>query len=251
MSAGGRRRARHRQGACAGLLDRDHRHAPADGRDPRGDAEAREEAFRRGRRTMRRKGILTTDHVAKEAVVNGSTFTLGGMAKGCGMIAPNMATMLAYLTTDAELPRDDLQRILKDAADRTFNTLNVDGATSTNDTVILLANGRRGQAGPRRVRRRGPRLLRGSDLADGEGRGGHDQDGHAERHRRRAATPRPAPRPRTSPRTISSNAPGTAATPIGAGCSAPRARRGSPSIRRIAGRLWRHHGLARRHRDRP
>ncbi|MDQ8756254.1 bifunctional glutamate N-acetyltransferase/amino-acid acetyltransferase ArgJ [Sphingosinicella sp. LHD-64] len=90
------------------------------------------------------KGILTTDHVEKEAVVKGSTFTVGGMAKGCGMIAPNMATMLAYLTTDADVPREDLQRILKDAADRTFNTLNVDGATSTNDTVILLANGRAG-----------------------------------------------------------------------------------------------------------
>lgn len=91
------------------------------------------------------KGILTTDHVAKEAVVKGSTFTLGGMAKGCGMIAPNMATMLAYLTTDADVSREELQRILKDAADRTFNTLNVDGATSTNDTVILLANGRAGK----------------------------------------------------------------------------------------------------------
>jgi len=90
------------------------------------------------------KGILTTDHVAKEAVVKGSTFTLGGMAKGCGMIAPDMATMLAYLTTDAEVPLEDLRRILKEAADRSFNTLNVDGATSTNDTVILLANGRAG-----------------------------------------------------------------------------------------------------------
>ncbi len=90
------------------------------------------------------KGILTTDHVAKEAVVKGSTFTVGGMAKGCGMIAPDMATMLAYLTTDADVPRDDLQRVLKDAVDRTFNTLNVDGATSTNDTVMLFANGRAG-----------------------------------------------------------------------------------------------------------
>jgi glutamate N-acetyltransferase/amino-acid N-acetyltransferase len=89
-------------------------------------------------------GILTTDSRPKEAAVKGSTFTLGGMAKGCGMIAPNMATMLAYLTTDADVPRDRLQRILKDAADRTFNTLNVDGATSTNDTAILLANGRAG-----------------------------------------------------------------------------------------------------------
>ena len=94
------------------------------------------------------RAILTTDTVPKEAVVKGSTFTLGGMAKGCGMIAPNMATMLAYLTTDADLPRDDLQRLLKGAADRTFNTLNVDGATSTNDSVILLANGRGGKADP-------------------------------------------------------------------------------------------------------
>jgi glutamate N-acetyltransferase/amino-acid N-acetyltransferase len=92
------------------------------------------------------KGILTTDKVAKQAVIRGATFTLGGMAKGCGMIAPNMATMLAFLTTDAALPRDRLQRILADAADRTFNTLNVDGATSTNDTAMLLASGRRGKA---------------------------------------------------------------------------------------------------------
>lgn len=90
------------------------------------------------------KGILTTDKRPKQALVRGSTFTLGGMAKGCGMIAPNMATMLAFLTTDAEVPRDALQRILADAADRTFNTLNVDGATSTNDTAMLLASARRG-----------------------------------------------------------------------------------------------------------
>jgi glutamate N-acetyltransferase/amino-acid N-acetyltransferase len=67
------------------------------------------------------------------------------MAKGCGMIAPNMATMLAFLTTDADVGRDELQAILRQACDRTFNTLNVDGATSTNDTVILLASGRRGR----------------------------------------------------------------------------------------------------------
>ena len=91
------------------------------------------------------KGILTTDHQPKEAVVRGKGFTLGGMAKGCGMIAPNMATMLAFLTTDADVPRAKLQKILRDAADRTFNTLNVDGATSTNDTVMLLASGRRGK----------------------------------------------------------------------------------------------------------
>jgi len=91
------------------------------------------------------RGILTTDTHPKSAVVKGATFTLGGMAKGCGMIAPDMATMLAFLTTDADVAQGDLQRILKDAADATFNTLNVDGATSTNDSVILLASGRRGK----------------------------------------------------------------------------------------------------------
>jgi glutamate N-acetyltransferase/amino-acid N-acetyltransferase len=91
------------------------------------------------------RGILTTDHKAKEALVEGSTFTLGGMAKGCGMIAPNMATMLAFLTTDADVAAEEMTRILRDASDRTFNTLNVDGATSTNDTAILLASARRGR----------------------------------------------------------------------------------------------------------
>jgi len=92
------------------------------------------------------RGILTTDHQAKEVVVEGSNFTLGGMAKGCGMIAPNMATMLAFLTTDADVPRSVMQKALKAASDATFNTLNVDGATSTNDTAMLLASGRGGKA---------------------------------------------------------------------------------------------------------
>ena len=78
-------------------------------------------------------------------LVEGSTFTLGGMAKGCGMIAPNMATMLAFLTTDADVSAEEMTKILRDASDRTFNTLNVDGATSTNDTAILLASARRGR----------------------------------------------------------------------------------------------------------
>jgi glutamate N-acetyltransferase/amino-acid N-acetyltransferase len=92
------------------------------------------------------RGILTTDHTPKEVVIRGSSFTIGGMAKGCGMIAPNMATMLAFLTTDAEVSHGVMQKALKAAADATFNTLNVDGATSTNDTAMLLASGRRGKA---------------------------------------------------------------------------------------------------------
>jgi len=94
------------------------------------------------------RGILTTDRKPKQVVVQGSTFTLGGMAKGCGMIAPDMATMLAFLTTDADVPRAAMQKALKAASDATFNTLNVDGATSTNDTAMLLASGRRGKADP-------------------------------------------------------------------------------------------------------
>jgi len=94
------------------------------------------------------RGILTTDHTPKEVVIRGSSFTIGGMAKGCGMIAPNMATMLAFLTTDAEVSHGVMQKALKAAADATFNTLNVDGATSTNDTAMLLASGRRGKTDP-------------------------------------------------------------------------------------------------------
>jgi glutamate N-acetyltransferase/amino-acid N-acetyltransferase len=94
------------------------------------------------------RGILTTDHNPKEVVTKGSTFMIGGMAKGCGMIAPNMATMLAFLTTDADVPRELMQRVLRQASDATFNTLNVDGATSTNDTAMVLASGRRGKADP-------------------------------------------------------------------------------------------------------
>ena len=89
------------------------------------------------------KGILTTDTRPKEAVVRGDNFTVGGMAKGCGMLAPNMATMLAFLTTDAALTPAELQLILARATDATFNCLITDGATSTNDTVMLFASGRK------------------------------------------------------------------------------------------------------------
>jgi len=90
------------------------------------------------------EGILTTDTRTKQHLHRGDGFTLGGMAKGCGMIAPNMATMLAFLTTDAEAEPASLQAMLGEAVQDTFNALSVDGATSTNDTVILMASGRRG-----------------------------------------------------------------------------------------------------------
>ncbi|MEO5809767.1 MAG: bifunctional glutamate N-acetyltransferase/amino-acid acetyltransferase ArgJ [Sphingomicrobium sp.] len=91
------------------------------------------------------RGILTTDTRPKESVVTCNGFTIGGMAKGCGMLAPNMATMLAFLTSDASLTPAELQPILARATDATFNCLVTDGATSTNDTVLLFASGKRGR----------------------------------------------------------------------------------------------------------
>jgi glutamate N-acetyltransferase / amino-acid N-acetyltransferase len=92
------------------------------------------------------KGILTTDSKPKQAVIEGAGFTVGGMAKGCGMLSPNMATMLAFLTTDADADPETLKDVLAGAVADTFNALSVDGATSTNDTVILLASGKAGRA---------------------------------------------------------------------------------------------------------
>ena len=87
------------------------------------------------------QAICTTDTVVKEVVVDGPGFTVGGMAKGAAMLAPNMATMLAVLTTDASVNAGDLQPALRAAVDGSFNALSVDGCTSTNDTVLVLASG--------------------------------------------------------------------------------------------------------------
>lgn len=91
------------------------------------------------------KGILTTDTRPKEAAVVRDDYAIGGMAKGCGMLQPNMATMLAFLTTDAAVEPSELRANLQAAADATFNCLTTDGATSTNDTVMLFASGRKGR----------------------------------------------------------------------------------------------------------
>ncbi len=88
------------------------------------------------------QAICTTDTVVKEVLVDGPGFTVGGMAKGAAMLAPDMATMLAVLTTDAVVADPaDLQLALQAAVDESFNTLSVDGCTSTNDTVLVLASG--------------------------------------------------------------------------------------------------------------
>lgn len=89
--------------------------------------------------------IMTTDAYPKAALasgrINGRTVTIAGLAKGAGMICPNMATMLAFFTTDASIGKAVLKAALKDVVDRTFNSIIVDNDTSTNDTVLIFANG--------------------------------------------------------------------------------------------------------------
>ena len=91
------------------------------------------------------KAIMTTDTCKKEFAVEieiaGKTVTIGGMAKGSGMIHPNMCTMLAYITTDAAIEKEALQKALSEDVKDTYNMISVDGDTSTNDTVLVLANG--------------------------------------------------------------------------------------------------------------
>jgi glutamate N-acetyltransferase / amino-acid N-acetyltransferase len=88
------------------------------------------------------EAILTTDSRPKTTVVRGDGFVVGGMAKGSGMLRPDMATMLCVLTTDAVVAGAGLAQVLSEAVPITFNSLNVDGCESTNDTVLLLASGK-------------------------------------------------------------------------------------------------------------
>ncbi|MBQ9747599.1 MAG: bifunctional ornithine acetyltransferase/N-acetylglutamate synthase [Clostridia bacterium] len=94
------------------------------------------------------EGIMTTDTVKKEIAVSfevgGKTCTIGGIAKGSGMIHPNMATMLVFLTTDCAISSEMLQKALSSDIQNTFNMVSVDGDTSTNDMVTILANGMAG-----------------------------------------------------------------------------------------------------------
>jgi glutamate N-acetyltransferase/amino-acid N-acetyltransferase len=92
------------------------------------------------------EAIRTTDTVAKTAVAHRDGFTVGGMAKGAGMLAPGLATMLCVITTDAEVPAPELDSVLRSSVARTFDRIDSDGCMSTNDTVILLASGASGVA---------------------------------------------------------------------------------------------------------
>jgi glutamate N-acetyltransferase/amino-acid N-acetyltransferase len=96
------------------------------------------------------EAIMTTDTVAKAAsrqiVIGGVTVTVTGIAKGAGMIRPNMATMLGFVATDAKVAPRALQQLVREAADRSFNRITVDGDTSTNDSFILIATGQAAHA---------------------------------------------------------------------------------------------------------
>ena len=105
--------------------------------------EAKGEGAEKG--TAAAKAIMTTDTVHKEIAVQvelgGKTVTIGGMCKGSGMIHPNMCTMLAFVTTDASISKEMLQRAVSADVKDTYNMISVDGDTSTNDTLLVLANG--------------------------------------------------------------------------------------------------------------
>lgn len=109
-------------------------------------AEAKSDTIEAG--TDAAKAIMTTDtckkEIAVEVEIGGTTITIGGMAKGSGMIHPNMCTMLGFVTTDAAITKTALQKALSDDVQDTYNMVSVDGDTSTNDTVLLLANGMAG-----------------------------------------------------------------------------------------------------------
>ncbi|MGH7698739.1 MAG: bifunctional glutamate N-acetyltransferase/amino-acid acetyltransferase ArgJ [Candidatus Dormibacteria bacterium] len=107
-----------------------------------GDPDAAEAAAR---------AIMTTDTRTRQVVVRGPGYMVGGMAKGAAMLAPDMATMLAVLTTDARATPEGLAEALRAAVRISFNELSVDGCCSTNDTVIVLASGLAGTASPARL----------------------------------------------------------------------------------------------------
>ena len=96
------------------------------------------------------RAIMTTDRYPKYASCRVGPAIVAGIAKGAGMIEPNMATMLVYVLTDAQLPAEVLRPILRRVTDRTFNAMSVDTDTSTSDTVVLMANGLAGPVNPRR-----------------------------------------------------------------------------------------------------
>ena len=167
------------------------------------------------------RAIMTTDTLPKTAsavfIVDGVEHRVGGMAKGAGMIHPDMATLLALVTTDADVAAPDLQALLGEVAASSFNSITVDGDTSTNDTLFALANGAAG----------GPSLRPGTAVSRPSARRSWVS---ASRSRSRSS-----PTPRAPPSTSGSPSPEVATTPRRASPPAPwRSRRWSR--RRCTGR---------------
>ena len=98
--------------------------------------------------TLAARAIMTTDLTEKHALIPGEGFSIGGITKGSGMIAPNMGTMLAFLYTDADISASSLSTVLRQAANRTFNRIVVDGDMSTNDIALCTATGHAGSPDP-------------------------------------------------------------------------------------------------------
>jgi glutamate N-acetyltransferase / amino-acid N-acetyltransferase len=176
------------------------------------------------------RAILTTDSGPKEATAtfthDGIEYHLAGFAKGAGMIHPNLATMLAFVLTDAPVPADDLRAALKHAVDHTFNQISVDGDESTNDTVIVLANGAAGGTRPCKTHSRASASAWPAGLPPTA-----KAPSGCSRCKWRAPRPRKRPAWRRAPwcAATSSRAPCTARTPTGAACSPPSAAPVSPS----------------------
>ena len=144
------------------------------------------------------RAIMTTDTHAKQVLVATADYSVAGMAKGAAMLAPNMATMLAFLTTDADVEPSALADVLRVAVRDSFNTLTVDGCTSTNDTVVLMASGLAGPTDPNLLTNLVTEAcgdLAGQMAADAEGGSkvvqvrvtGARSDGEAERAARKVA----------------------------------------------------------------
>ena len=148
MAAATARPRRLPAGRSAGRIDRRHRRGAGHRRKSGPVCRSAMSALAHDQGSLAARAIMTTDPFPKEAAVRvsigGRDAAIGGMAKGSGMIEPMMATMLGFVTTDAAVPQPLLDRALREVVDDTFNAITVDGDCSTNDCVMLLANGASG-----------------------------------------------------------------------------------------------------------
>jgi glutamate N-acetyltransferase/amino-acid N-acetyltransferase len=176
--------------------------------------------------------IMTTDSVSKQATAIRDGWSVSGMAKGAGMLAPALATMLVVVTTDAAAEPEALDAALRHASALTFDRIDSDGCMSTNDTVLLLASGASGVTASQAELTEAVTAvcadLARQLIADAEG-AAHDIEIEVRSQRRRQM---PSRSPGRLPATTSSNAPSSVMTPTGGGCSPRWARPAPPSTLR-------------------